>query len=98
MFAVSCVPQTAGPWLLQVIRHISDQYVGHDSKEVRLEAVATICQLLRPVCGGGLGLPPHQHHHYTPLCNDHSTQHPLHAAIIYEHVSKILWLSVTDMG
>jgi len=78
-------------------RHISDNYLSHRTRKVRLQAVATVCHLLQPVSvATSLGLPSHPHPAPNPVYNDNNTQHPVHATIIYEHVSKVLWLSVTD--
>nr|XP_053626936.1 serine/threonine-protein kinase mTOR-like [Cherax quadricarinatus] len=70
-----------GQSLMQFIRHVADQYLSSEHREVRLEGVQTCCHLLRPTFA---------------TLGRRMSQTQTH--IIFNIVSKVLWVCVTDMG
>ncbi|KAK8751728.1 hypothetical protein OTU49_009992 [Cherax quadricarinatus] len=69
-----------GQSLMQFIRHVADQYLSSEHREVRLEGVQTCCHLLRPTFA---------------TLGRRMSQTQTH--IIFNIVSKVLWVCVTDM-
>ena len=74
---------------MQFVRNVADNYLESEQREIRLEAVATCCHLLRPIFSG-LGQRPNQ-------AIQHQQNHQLtHQA--FRIVSKVLSVCVTDTG
>lgn len=72
---------TTGQSLMQFVRHVAENYLTSEHREVRLEGVRTCCHLLRPTFA---------------TLGRRTSQSQTH--IVFNIVSKVLWVSVTDMG